>query len=121
MIALSLMRGVIGSMATNPVTERDVKLAQDNEANTFVFRFESPAQIVGQQVSYVVDGLPPKWFDLYLRGIQAVTPPLVMGVVQKYLRPDSLVIVVVGKASAFDAPLSTLGPVTTMKVEDILR
>jgi zinc protease len=119
--ALSLMRSVIGSMASNPVTANDVRLAQDNETNAFVFRFESPAQIVGQQVSYVVDGLPPNWFDLYLRGIQAVTPQLVTSVVQKYLHPDSLVIVVVGKASAFDAPLSKLGPVTTMKVEDILR
>ena len=119
--ALSLMRDVIGSMATNPVTAGDVRLAQDAETNAFVFRFESPAQIVGQQVSYVVDGLPPNWFDLYLRGIQAVTPPQVTSVVQKYLHPDSLVIVVVGKASAFDGPLSKLGPVTTMKVEDILR
>jgi predicted Zn-dependent peptidase len=119
--AISLMRGVIGSMATSPVTAGDVRLAQDNETNAFVFRFESPAQIVGQQVSYVVDGLPPNWFDLYLRGIQAVTPQQVTGVVLKYLHPDSLVIVVVGKAAAFDGPLSKLGPVTTMKVEDILR
>ncbi len=119
--ALSLMRGVIGSMAGNPVTDKDVKLAQDAETNAFVFQFETPAQIVGQQIGYVVDGLPPNWFDLYLRGIQAVTPQQVTGVVQKYLHPDSLVIVVVGKATAFDAPLSKLGPVTTMKVEDILR
>ncbi len=119
--AISLMRDVIASMATNPVTQGDVKLAQDAETNAFVFQFETPAQIVGQQVSYVVDGLPPNWFDLYLRGIQAVTPQQVTGVVQKYLHPDSLVIVVVGRASAFDGPLSKLGPVTTMKVEDILR
>ena len=62
--ALSLIRDVIGSMATNPVTAGDVQLAQDAETNAFVFRFETPAQIVGQQVSYVVDGLPPNWFDL---------------------------------------------------------
>jgi len=119
--ALSLIRDVIGSMGTDPVTDRDVRLAQDNETNSFVFRFETPADIVGQQVSYVVDGLPPNWFDLYLRGIQAVSPAQVTGVVQKHLHPDRLVIVVVGKASAFDGPLSKLGPVTTMKVEDILR
>ena len=119
--AISLMREVIGSMASNPVTAGDVRLAQDAETNAFVFRFETPAQIVGQQVSYVVDGLPPNWFDLYLRGIQAVTPQQVTGVVLRYLRPDSLVIVVVGKASAFDGVISKLGPVTTMKVEDILR
>ncbi len=119
--ALSLMRTVIASMAAQPVTAQDVRLAQDNETNSFVFQFERPAQIVGQQVSYVVDGLPPNWFDLYLRGIQAVTPQQVTGVVQKYIHPDSLVIVVVGKASSLDGPLSRLGPVTTMKVEDILR
>ena len=119
--ATSLVRDVIGSMATSPVTSGDVRLAQDAETNAFVFRFETPAQIVGQQVSYVVDGLPPNWFDLYLRGIQAVTPQQVTGVVQKYLHPDSLVIVVVGKSSAFDGVLSKLGPVTTMKVEDIQR
>ncbi len=119
--AISLIRDVIASMATRPVTAGDVKLAQDAETNAFVFQFESPAQIVGQQVSYVVDGLPPNWFDLYLRGIQAVTPQQVTGVVQKFLHPDSLVIVVVGRASAFDGPLSKLGPVTTMKVEDMLR
>jgi predicted Zn-dependent peptidase len=119
--ALSLMRDVIGSMGTSPVTDSDVRLAQDNETNSFVFQFETPAAIVGQQVSYVVDGLPPNWFDLYLRGIQAVTPQQVTGVVQKFLHPDNLVIVVVGKSSAFDGPLSRLGPVTTMKVEDILR
>ncbi len=119
--ALSLMRDVVASMAKQPVTASDVRLAQDNETNSFVFQFETPAQIVGQQVSYVVDGLPPNWFDLYLRGIQAVTPRQVTGVVQKYLHPDSLVIVVVGKASGFDGPLSKLGPVTTMKIEDIRR
>jgi predicted Zn-dependent peptidase len=119
--ALSLIRDVIGSMGTDPVTDRDVQLARDNETNSFVFRFETPADIVGQQLSYVVDGLPPNWFDLYLRGIQAVSPSQVTGVVQKYLHPDHLVIVVVGKANAFDGPLSKLGPVTTMKVEDILR
>ncbi len=119
--ALSLMRDVIGSMATDPVKDPDVRLEQDNETNAFVFQFETPAAIVGRQVSYVVDGLPPNWFDLYLRGIQAVTPQQVTGVVRKYLHPDSLVIVVVGKSSAFDGQLSKLGPITMMKVEDILR
>jgi zinc protease len=118
---VDLMRRTIGSMASEPVTARDVKLAQDNEVNSFVFRFESPAQIVGQQLGYAADGLPANWFDVYLRGIQGVTPEQVRLVSQRYLHPDKLVIVVVGKPSAFDKPLSTLGPVTVMPVDSIRR
>ena len=118
---LSLMRSVIGSMASEPVTARDVKLAQDNEVNSFVFRFESPAQIVAQQLSYAADGLPPNWFDVYLRGIQAVTPDQVRQVSQRFLHPDKLVIVVVGKPSAFDKALSEIGRVTALPVDSIRR
>jgi predicted Zn-dependent peptidase len=119
--AVSLMRSVIGSMVTQPVTAEDVQLAKDNEVNSFVFGFENPAQIVGRQIGYLIDGLPPTWFNTYLQGIQAVTPEQVQQVAQRYLHADRLITMVVGKPSAFDAPLSTLGPVTTMTLEQILR
>ncbi|MDO8667387.1 MAG: hypothetical protein Q7J79_12280, partial [Gemmatimonadales bacterium] len=119
--ALSLMQSTIASMVAQPVTPEDVRLAQDNEVNSFVFQFETPAQIVGQQIAYVVDGLPANWFDLYLRGIQAVTSDHVVQAAQRYLHPDRMVMVVIGKAASFDRPLSTLGPVTTMAVEEIRR
>jgi zinc protease len=118
---ITLMRNVIASMAAEPVTAEDVKLAQDNEVNSFVFQFENPAQIVGQQLSYAVEGLPPNWFDIYLRGIQAVTPQQVRDVSRRYLHPDQLVMVVVGKQSAFDRPLSAIGPVTVLQIDSIIR
>jgi zinc protease len=118
---IGLMRNTIGSMATEPVTAQDVKLAQDNEVNSFVFRFENASQVVAQQLSYAVDGLPPNWFDIYLRGIQAVTPQQVLQVSQRYLHPDKLVIVVVGKPASFDKALTTLGQVTPMAVDSIKR
>jgi predicted Zn-dependent peptidase len=118
---LSLMRQIIGSMATDPVTARDVQLAKDNEVNSFVFRFQNAGQIVAQQLGYAVDGLPGNWFDLYLKGIQAVTPEQVADVSRRLLHPDRLVMVVVGKSSAFDKPLTTLGPVTMMPVDSIHR
>jgi len=118
---LTLMRDVIRSMQTDPPTARDVQLARDNEVNSFVFRFESAAQIVGQQLAYAVDGLPANWFDVYLRGIQAVTPDAVRQASERYLKPDSLVMVVVGKPAAFDRPLAELGTVTMMPVDSIKR
>jgi predicted Zn-dependent peptidase len=118
---LSLMREVIRSMQTDPPTARDVQLARDNEVNSFVFRFESAAQIVGQQLAYAVDSLPANWFDVYLRGIQAVTPERVREASGRHLKPDALVIVVVGKSSAFDRPLTELGAVTALPVDSIRR
>ncbi len=118
---VKLMRDVIGSMATDPPTTGDVKLAQDNEVNSFVFRFESASQIVGQQLGYAIEGLPANWFDVYLRGIQAVTPAQVKDVTAKHLHPDKLVTVIVGKSSAFDKPLEELGSVTVLPVDGIKR
>ena len=118
---LTLMRDVIRSMRTDPPTARDVQLARDNEVNSFVFRFESAAQIVGQQLAYAVDGLPANWFDVYLRGIQAVTPEAVRQAAERHLKPDELVVVVVGKPAAFDRPLAELGTVTMMPVDSIKR
>jgi len=40
---------------------------------------------------------------------------------QRYLHPDRLITVVVGNPAAFERPLSTLGTVTTMRLEDIRR
>jgi zinc protease len=50
-----------------------------------------------------------------------VTPEQVRQVSQRYLHPDKLVIVVVGKSTAFDKALSTLGPVTMLPVDSIRR
>src|SRR5205809_6540971 len=119
--AVRLMRDLVGSMATEPVTARDVKLAQDNEVNSFVFQFQNAGEIVARQLGYAVDGLPPNWFDLYLKGIQAVTPDQVTAVAKRYLHADQMVILVVGKPAAFDKPLTEIGPVVRLPVDSIKR
>ena len=118
---LALMQRVIGSMASEPVSTRDVQLARDNEVNGFVFQFQNAGQIVQQQLNYAIQGLPANWFDVYLKGIQAVTPDQVTAVSRSYLHPDQLVTLVVGKSATFDKPLSTLGSVTVMPVDSIRR
>src|SRR4029077_15411510 len=119
--ALTLMRDVIGWMAVERVRARDVKLAQDYQLNSFVFRFQNAGQIVQSQMQNAVNGLPANWFDLYLKGIQSVTPDQVRRVAERYLHPDQLITVVVGKPTAFDKPLSEYAPVTLLSVDSIRR
>ncbi|MGH7644355.1 MAG: M16 family metallopeptidase [Gemmatimonadales bacterium] len=118
---VKLMRDVVASMERDPVTAEDVRLAQDNTVNSFVVQFETAGQIVGQQLQYAVDSLPANWFDVYLRGVQAVTPPQVTAVAQHFIKPDRLVTVVVGKSATFDRPLAELGTVTLLPVDSIRR
>jgi hypothetical protein len=50
-----------------------------------------------------------------------VTPEHVKAVTAKYLHSDRLVVLVVGKSSTFDRPLSELGEVTVLPVDAIKR
>jgi hypothetical protein len=40
---------------------------------------------------------------------------------ERHLKPDDLVMVIVGKPAAFDRPLTELGAVTMMPVDSIKR
>jgi hypothetical protein len=79
------------------------------------------SHIVAQQLGYAVDGLPANWFDLYLRGSRRWPPRKCDRCRSATSTPDELVVVVVGKPSAFDKPLSELGAVTVMPVDSIRR
>lgn len=119
--AIRLMHEVIRDIVENPPTPEEIRTAKDFVANSFVFRFETPFQIVGQQVNYRIDGLPPDWFARYLRGIQSVTRDDLVRVAQKHLKPDALTLVVVGDSARFDQPVRALGPVRVMSLEELDR
>ena len=53
-------------------------------------------------------GLPTGYYDDYIARVGAVTPEDVLAVSQQELRPEDMIILVVGDVSEFDAPL---GPV----------
>ena len=42
-------------------------------------------------------------------------------VAKRYLHPDQMVILVVGKPAAFDKPLTEIGPVVRLPVDSIKR
>ncbi|MBI4540448.1 MAG: insulinase family protein [Gemmatimonadetes bacterium] len=107
--AIRLIREIIEEMRAAPPTDHEVSVVIDDFVNGFVFNFEDPAQIVSRRMAYMAEGLPFNWLELFLDGIQKVTPPDVHGVMRRYLRPDSLTILVVGDSTKFDEPLRALG------------
>lgn len=92
----------------DPPNDTEIELARESIVNGFVFGFNSPAQVVARQVSYLADGFPEDWLDRYLRGVRAIDSTDVTNVIRKHIRPDAFTILVVGDTTVFD--LGFLGP-----------
>jgi len=119
--ALSLMRDILKGFRNDKVSDEELKIAKESIANSFVFRFNSSFRIVSEQANLEYLGLPADWLEFYREGVSRVTADDVLRVARKHLQPDQLTIVVVGKHADFDKPLSSLGPVRTLPIEDFTK
>ena len=114
--AVRAMREVIASMQTEPPTEAELALAKEAYLNSFVFNFDTAAEVAARQLTYEAYGYPDDYLQRVKDGVEAVTAEDVQRVARDYLHPDEAVTLVLGKADEFDAPLTTLGAVDTLDV-----
>ncbi|MCI0527584.1 MAG: insulinase family protein, partial [Nitrospira sp.] len=108
----------IKRIQTEPVSDEELKQAKDSFLNSYVFSFSSPAQIVSRQVSLEYYGLPSDFLERFRDSVAKVTQEDIQRVAKKYLHPDGLVLLAIGKQERFDQPLSTFGKVTTIVLEE---
>lgn len=101
----------IKSMQTDPPTEDEMKRGKDSWLNSYVFNFEDNSEVVQRMMDYDHYGLPADYMQRLKTAVEKVTPQDVVEVAKRKLHPDSLSIVVVGKAEEFDEPLSVFGEV----------
>ena len=91
-------------------------LAKSSILNSFIFNSDSPAEVLGQQITFEYYGQPVDWLDRYRAGIEKVTTAQVAAAAKKYLHPDKLSILVVGPEKGRDKPLSALGTVKQLDI-----
>jgi zinc protease len=114
---ISLMRKIITGMTTAAVSDQELSLAKDAIINSFIFGFARPDAVVNQQARLELFGYPPGFLDNYRDNIARVTKEDVLRAAQKYLKPDTLILMVVGDETKFDRPLRMFGPVKEIKLE----
>lgn len=112
--ALAAVLEEIRKMAEAPVSEEELAAAREALINSFVFRWQSPAQAVTQLMTLEFDGLPPDHYETLLDRYRAVTRADILRVARQYLHPDRMTVVVVGDPARFDRPLAAFGPVTQL-------
>jgi len=116
--AIALIREIIAGVTTAPVTEQELALAKEYMINSFIFGFTKPDVIVNQQARLEFFGYPAGYLENYRDNISRVTREDLLRVARKYLHPDRMILMVVGDDQKFDQPLTSLGPVREIKLEN---
>lgn len=114
--AIELMLKEIKRITEEEVSDEELAKAKDQYLNSYVFNFDSRAKIVTRLMTYAYFGYPLDFTEKVKQAVEKVTKADILKVARKYLHPDQVQILVVGKEEAFDKPLSTLGKVNTVDI-----
>lgn len=112
--AARLLLAALDSMGAAPPSEEEVVLAVEEVANSFVFNFQTPFQVVVRQMAYRSLGLPQDWLERYVEGVSQTTPRAVQRVYRQEVDVSRMTVLLLGDTTRFDGSPSELGPVTKL-------
>lgn len=96
-LATSIALEEIQRIRAEPASEEEIALAKASLIETFPRRFESAAQIAGTYAGDAFIGRSHEYWKSWREQVQAVTGDDVLRVARKYLKPEAIVFLVVGK------------------------
>jgi zinc protease len=114
--AVNALRTDLSDLGTKPFTADELQQAKEAILNAYVFTADSKAKILAQRVNLEFYGYPADYYQQYPAKLQAVTADDVARVSRKYVQPNQVSVLVVGKEKDFDKPLSSLGAVTPIDI-----
>ena len=116
--SIRLMSDIVRNLKEKGISPEELDWARSSILNNFVFKFTSPARIVGAQVGIAYDKLPQEFLQTYRDSIMAITVEDVNRVAAEHLQPDRMVVMVVGNGEGFDGQLSELGTVREINLDE---
>lgn len=90
---------------TEGVSEAEVEQAVTTIVNQSVFRDTSVAAVTQRTARVELLGLPDGYYARHLERMQALTPEQARAAAEEVIRPENLVILIVGNEAAFGQPL----------------
>ena len=114
--AVAALYQQIDDLLTNPPTETELKQARDSILNGFVFAYDSPDKVLGEQLTYELYGYPKDFLERFRDAVDKVTSADVHRVAQKYIDKRKLAVLVIGNSKEFDKPLTEFGQVTKLDI-----
>jgi len=114
--AIRAMSEEVKKITEAEVTDEELALAKEGYLNSFVFNFDSKAEIVRRLMIYHYFGYPEDFLQRTKENVEKVTKADVLQVARKHLQPDKMQILAVGRPQDFDEPLSAFGQVREVDI-----
>lgn len=114
--AIDAFNDELDGLKTHPATPAELTKAKEAILNSFVFRFDSKEKVLRERMQYEFYGYPADFLERYRAGVERVKLDDIQRVIDRYVHKDKLAVLVVGKSSDFDRPLSSFGPVTALDI-----
>lgn len=99
----------INSMLTDLPTTVEMQKGKDGYLNSFVFNFDTKGEVINRLMGYDFWGLPRDFLQTTKSAIEEMTPEKVMAAAQSALKPDQMIILIVGNVAEFDESAVALG------------
>jgi predicted Zn-dependent peptidase len=116
---IEFMKELKGIVGERPITDEELKTAQESLIQGLPQRFGSVSAISNAITSLVVLGLPDDFYQTYAKNVSAVTKEDLQRVAKQYIDLNHLAIVIVGDRSHVEGPLKATGiaPITYIDLE----
>ncbi|MFQ5678486.1 MAG: M16 family metallopeptidase [Gemmatimonadota bacterium] len=101
----------LAGLRERPPTEKELQLAKNALTLSLPLEFETNSQVARKVARQIAYDLPEEYWARFREEIERVTCEEVVGVAERYLALDRLVLVAVTDASSVRADLESLGPV----------
>lgn len=98
----------ITKLTNQPFTEEELKRAKDNILNSFLFQYDTRDKVLAESERLEFYGYPADYLETYKAAIEKVTLADVTAAAKKYIHPDKLAILVVGKGDEIKPGLDSL-------------
>jgi zinc protease len=108
--SLTEIFGEIDKLRKQPPPEEELRGIQNGMAGIFVLRNSSRQGIINILKFVDLHRLPSNYVDNYIPTVFAVKPPEVQGMMEKYIDPKKMTIVVVGDKTQIDSQLAPFKP-----------
>lgn len=101
--SLNIIRNEMKKMAENGPTADDLQAAKDYLTGSYALRFDTNSKIASQLLGLMQEGFGPEYVENRNKMINAVTLADAKRVAAKLLRPENLVVTVVGKPTGMNS------------------
>jgi len=114
--AIAAIIDEIEGIRKQAVSAGELQGAKDYFLNSYVFRFSTPEQILESSLRNEFYGIPGDFLENLVKAIKGVSAADILATANKYLQPEKMVIMIVGKEADIQGDLAQFGKVKKLDI-----